>query len=327
MSDFLKFLWHRYIDAESRWYPFLGIYYLTYRCDFRCPYCADGANLPYHRKPEEAVAGAVALRILAAMRRHCHHLVITGGEPLMHVDVGEVLGGLPALRFKTVVLNTNGEDVVRHLPAIAAGVHQLVFSLDTLDESKADAWFGRGPGMLARILGNIKAAARHPGRRYQIVISAVATPNNIDDLFGVFDYAHRNGFGFAVCPQLQGVRPSERLRSSAAYRRLFDFLIARKAEGAAVFGSRLYLEHMRDLRDFRCHPSTLLSVSPNGKVFYPCLEIGHSAGNMLDGADLHSLRVAAQLAFGPPPVCRAQCHSACGLGLSLLIERPLSAIG
>jgi MoaA/NifB/PqqE/SkfB family radical SAM enzyme len=327
VNSLLKFLYHRVIDGASRWYPFLGIYYLTYRCGFRCPYCADGANQPYYDKPEEHVPGDTALRILAGMRRHCKHLVITGGEPLEHEDVGSVLNGLPALGYKTVALNTNGDEVSHYLPAIAAGVHRLVFSLDTLDAVKADAWFGRGPGTLQRILENIEAAANYPGRSYEIVISAVVTPNNIEDLYDVFDYASSRGFVLAVCPELQGVRAPEKLLRSEEYRQLIDFLIARKEKGAAVFGSRLYLEHMRDFRDFRCHPFTLLTVSPRGEIYYPCLELGHRAANILEQPDLHGLRVAAQGAFGAPPACRSQCHSACSLGFSLMIEKPLSMIG
>jgi MoaA/NifB/PqqE/SkfB family radical SAM enzyme len=327
VRSFLKFLYHRYLDGESRWYPFLGVYYLTYQCDFRCPYCADGANQAYYNKPQETVSGATTLQILTRMQRHCEHLVITGGEPLVHADIDAVLTGLPALRFKTVALNTNGDEVIPHLSAIASGVDKLVFSLDTLNPAKADAWFGRGPGKLAHILENIDAAARYPERDYEIVISAVATPNNIEDLYEVFTYANARGFVLAVCPQLQGVRPAEKLRDNDAYRRLFDFLIAQKAKGAAVFGSRLYLEHMRDFRDFCCHPFTLLTVSPNGQIHYPCLELGHPAANILECSDLHALRMAARKTFGPPPACRSQCHSACSLGFSLMIEQPLSVIG
>jgi MoaA/NifB/PqqE/SkfB family radical SAM enzyme len=243
------------------------------------------------------------------------------------VDVGTVLEGLPALGYKTVALNTNGDEVARFLPAIASSVHRLVFSLDTLNADKADAWFGRGSGTLQRILENIETAASYPGRSYEIVISAVVTPNNIEDLYDVFEYARSRGFVLAVCPELQGVRAPEELRQSEEYRGLFDFLIGQKKKGASIFGSRLYLEHMRDFRDFRCHPFTLLTVSPRGEIYYPCLEIGHRAANILEQPDLHGRRVAAQGAFGAPPACRSQCHSACSLGFSLMIEKPLSMIG
>jgi hypothetical protein len=61
-------------------------------------------------------------------------------------------------------------------------------------------------------------------------------------------------------------------------------------------------------------------------VFYPCLEIGKVAGNLLEDADLHKLRAEGIRRHGPEPTCGNQCHSACALGLSLILDRPLTAI-
>ncbi|HPT48625.1 MAG TPA: radical SAM protein [Accumulibacter sp.] len=340
MNSFFKYLYHRCVDGESRWYPLLAIYYLTYRCTFRCPYCSNGANQPYHRLPVKAVDAATALEILRRIRRHSEHLVITGGEPLEHADVGEVLRRLPALKFKTVAFTTNGHDLDRHLPEIAAAIDTLVVSLDTLEVRKADAWFGQGDGALTKILTNIEAAAAYRHRRYEIVISAVATPNNIPDLHAVHRYAQERGFQLAVCPELQGVKAPERLRHHPDYKAFFNFLVDEKKRGQAIFGSTLYLEHMRDFRAFRCHPFAMLAVDPRGEIFFPCLEIGQMAGNILDHDDLHAVRRAAHknrvlpAGFGTDndtgspnsgTDCRASCHSACALGFSLAIEHPWSA--
>lgn len=324
MNSAAKFLYHRLIDRDSRWYPLLGIYYLSYRCSFRCPYCSNGFDQPYHQLPEAAASAHSTLQILARIRQHCEHLVITGGEPLEHPEAGQVLAGLAALKFKSVALNTNGDALPAFLPLIARHVDTLIVSLDTLDARKADAWFGKGPGTLQRILANLEAAASYPGRRYAITISTVATPNNIADLYEVYAYAKASGFVFAVCPELQGIRPPRKLRQSDEYRTLFDFLIAEKRQHQRIFGSRQYLEHMRDFRSFRCHPFALLVVSPQGKVFYPCLELGHEAGDLLAEPDLHTLRRRARQTFGPQPACADCCHSACALGLSLAIEHPLT---
>lgn len=342
MNSFFKYLYHRCVDGESRWYPLLAVYYLTYRCKFRCPYCSNGANQPYHRLPDNAVDADTALEILRRIRRHSEHLVITGGEPLEHAGVGEVLRRLPALKFKTIAFTTNGYALDRHVPEIAAAIDTLVVSLDTLDVRKADAWFGQGDGALTKILANIEAAAAYRNRRYEIIISAVATPNNIPDLYAVHRYAQARGFQLAVCPELQGVKAPEKLRLSPKYKTFFNFLLSEKKRGQAIFGSMLYLEHMRDFRAFRCHPFALLAVDPRGKIFYPCLEIGQAAGNILDHDDLHAVRRAARRHAVLPAAfasncdthcvrnsgtdCTANCHSACALGFSLAIGRPWSAV-
>jgi MoaA/NifB/PqqE/SkfB family radical SAM enzyme len=317
-----KFIRHKWLNSGKCWQPFVGIYYLTYACDFRCPYCANGVGIPYHRLPNSAVRGSRALRVLGRIRRHVDHLVLTGGEPLLHPDAPAVIGRLARLRFDSVTLTTNGERIDVCLPEIAANVTTLVVSLDSLDARKADVWYGKGRGMLERILDNIERAAQFPGRRYEILISAVATPNNIEDLQEVYAFARRRGFWFAATPELHGVKLPEKLRHDPDYRKFFAFLRREKERGGRIFGSRQYLDHMGQFRYFRCRPLTTLTVDPGGGVFYPCLERSHCAGNLLED-DLDTLRHRAEHDSGLTTDCTNACHSACALGLSLLINRPL----
>ncbi|MEW6363904.1 MAG: radical SAM protein [Acidobacteriota bacterium] len=316
---------HLVAGRPDGWYPLLGVYYLTYACDMRCTYCSDGSGIPYYRLPDEPVSGAGATEIMRTMRRWTDYLVITGGEPLRHPDFVDVLSGLPALRFDGVVLTTNGCDVAPYLQLINASVRYLVFSLDTLNEDRAGHIYGRRH-VLDRILSNIESAASVPERRYEIIISAVATPDNLEDLPELYQYCRRRGFRFALCPQLLGVKPHPALRDNPGYRRVFDMLISEKRRGGRIHGSVPYLEHMRDLQQFSCRPSTVLAVSPAGNVFYPCLEIGHAAGSLADEPDIHTIRRQARERFGEEPRCDNRCHSACALGFSLLLNRPWSIV-
>jgi MoaA/NifB/PqqE/SkfB family radical SAM enzyme len=321
-----NYLRHLLAGRPRGWWPLLSVYYLTYACDFRCPFCSDGAQNPYYTLKSKQLSGRGVLDLLKTVRRYCDHLVLTGGEPLKHPDVDEVLDGLPGVGFDGVVFTTNGFDLSRHLPAVARSVQWLVVSLETLQEDKADRWFGVGPGALRRILGNLEEAAALPGRRFEVVISSVATPDNLEDLHGVYDYCRQRGFTFALCPQLQGVKPHPALAGSEAYRRLYDRLIEGKRRGDAVNGTRCYLEHMRDLRKFDCRQSTVLAVAPSGDVFYPCLELGQVAGNLVETPDLHALRAEGLRRFGPEPACDNRCHSACALGFSLALNFPWTMV-
>jgi MoaA/NifB/PqqE/SkfB family radical SAM enzyme len=312
------------------WHPLLALYYLTYACEFRCPYCSDGAGTPYHALRSPILRGPDLDAVLARIRRHCDHLVVTGGEPTRHPEFSEFLRLLPRHRFASVTLTTIGDDLGQYLDDLAGAIRYLVFSVDTMDSVKGDAWLGRGPGHHAAILASIEAARAHPRRRYEIIISSVATPDNLPDLFDVFRFAAERGFRHAVCPVLRGVKPDPALATDPRYRALFDFLIAQKRRGLPVNGTLAYLRGMRDLEPFRCRPSTVLAVSPSGDVFYPCLEIGKVAGNLLVEADLHKLRAEGLRQHGPEPTCGNQCHSACALGFALLLDRPwttLSEVG
>lgn len=324
MNAVRSFLHHLLIDSPRQWHPLLGVFYLTYRCNFRCPYCSDGAGRPYYALPSSILPAPKVLQLLKAIRRHCDYVVITGGEPLLHPEFAAVMQGLPALNFKGVILTTNGYQLDAFVDVIAPAVQHLVISLDTLEPEKADAWFGVGPGALQRVLENLERAARHPRRQFQIDISSVVMPGNIEDLYEVYRFARQRGFKFAACPQLAGVKAHPALGGDPRYRRFYDFLISEKRRGAQIQGTVDYLEHMRDLRKFQCHPFTMLVVSPTGEVFYPCLEIGHFAGNLLEEDNLHRIRRNGLLRFGPQPDCDTRCHSACALGFARLLENPAS---
>jgi MoaA/NifB/PqqE/SkfB family radical SAM enzyme len=300
----------------------LAVYYLTYACRFRCPYCSDGNGTPYPELRERILDATSAVKLLSHVRKYSDYLVLTGGEPLQHPELAEVLSGVGRLGFDGVILTTNGDGLDRVAAEVNESVHHLVFSLDTLDAARADACFGVGPGALGRILSQIDTAAKLPRRRYDIVISSVVTPTGIADLYAVYEYCKERRYLFAACPQLLGKVAHPDLSQSDDYRRFFEYLIREKKNGARVNGTVEYLEHMRDLRKFDCVPSSVLSVSPSGNVFYPCLEIANVAGNLLEEPDLNRLRRRASQEFGPEPRCGTQCHSACALSFSLLLNQP-----
>ena len=325
MNAACSYLSHLLRPRSNSWRPILSVYYLTYACDFRCPYCSDGSGTPYFRLRSPVLPADKVLDLFGVIRRHCEYLVITGGEPLQHPAYAEILNRLPALRFRGVILTTNGYHLDQALPAVASSVTELVVSLQTMDSAKADIEYGRA-GAHERILENIARAASHPGRKYQIVISSVATPDNLADMRDVYQFARDRGFRLAVCPQLVGVKAHHRLENNPEYREFFDFLIAAKQQGARIQGTVDYLEYLRDLKKFSCRPFTMLVVGPTGEVFYPCLELGQPAGNLLDEPDLRRLRRSACERFGPQPDCGTQCHSACALGFARILANPLSIL-
>lgn len=326
MNATRSFLYHLLVDSPRRWHPILGVYYLTYACPFRCPHCSDGAGQPYYQLRSSVLPAAEALRLLARMRQHCEYLVITGGEPLQHPEIRQVIAGLQKLRFRGVTLTTNGHDLHLCLSEIVSSVRELVVSLQTLDSERADRWYGTGTGTHAQVLRNLDRAKEHAHRTCDIVISSVVTPENIEDLLDVFRYTQARGFRFAACPQLVGVKAHPAVTDNKEYRRFYDVLIAEKRRGARIHGTVDYLEFMRDLRKFSCRPFTMLVVSPSGEVFYPCLEIGHPVGNLLKEESLHRLRQDGRTRFGPQAECGTQCHSACALGFARLLARPTSLL-
>ncbi|HYG35172.1 MAG TPA: radical SAM protein, partial [Clostridia bacterium] len=316
-----SFLHHLWGDNPRKWYPLLSVYYLTYACRFRCSHCSDGSGEPYYRLKSEMLSGKKAVALLREIRRHSEYLVITGGEPLEHPDFAQIMEGVKPLKYRGVILTTNGYSIEPFLNSIATSVHHLVFSLQTLDSRKGDAGYGGRAGVHPKVLANIERAASYPGRKYEIIISSVVTPGNIPDLYEVYHFAQKRGFRLAACPQLMGVKAHPAFAANSNYREFFDFLIAEKRKGGLIQGTVDYLKYMRDLEKFSCRPFTMLIVSSLGDVFYPCLELGQFAGNLLDEPNLHRLRQKGFERHGPQPDCDTRCHSACALGFSRLLEK------
>lgn len=319
-----KYLRHKFIHDDAEWHPLAAVYYLTYRCEFRCSYCSDGNGVPYYRLAEKEVSAEHAVAILKRIRRYSDILILTGGEPLAYPHLEQVLQQLPALAFKEVVFTTNGFRLNEYLDAVAGAVTKLVISIDTMDSRKADALTGMPEGTLQTVLANLELAVKKESRTYDIYISSVATPDNLEDLREVYFFAEKNGCTFAVQPQLVGVKAHHALLNNMAYRNLYDFLIGKKRRGGKIYGSIRYLQYMRDIRQFSCSPFTMLVVTPSGEVFYPCLEIGNKTGNILDYDSLHELRKRGKKLFGPQPACDNRCQSACAVGIFISLHYPLS---
>lgn len=317
MHDALKYIAYKTGTSRGKWFPFLSVFYLTYACDFRCFYCSDGSGRPYHNLETPDSPAETVRQILRAIRRHSNHIVITGGEPMKYRDLLSVLEEMRALSFKTSVFTTNGYAIEHHLDALASSVTDIVISLDSIDRDTANRIYGCVDDRFSKVMDNIILAKERLGRASRITISSVACAETVGGLIDVYEFARENGFTFAAAPRLVGVISEQGLSDNETYRRFYNHLIAEKKKGRRIFGSVKYLEHMRDLSDFTCQPFTMLTVGPDGGVFYPCLEIGNIAGNILDADSLHALRSAGLRAFGPVPRCANQCHSACALGFGI----------
>jgi MoaA/NifB/PqqE/SkfB family radical SAM enzyme len=327
-SDTATFLWHTLGNAKKKrgWRPFIAILYLTYECELRCCYCSDGQGRPYHSLATEPLPPEEVSKLLSVIRKHCNYLVITGGEPLQYPNLKSLWPKIAALKFKQVILTTNGRHLIEHLPGIELAVTQLVISVDTLNPDHANHIVGLGPNIFEQIRENIEILHRLTSRRFEIVISTVLTPKYLQDAYEVYALCKERRWYFAACPQLVGVKAHRAFQHNAEYQEFFQFLISEKRKNRYIFGTRLYLEHMRDLRGFECRPFAMLVVSPLGEVYYPCLELGNKADRLLEQTDLRKLRKQAEKRFGPQPVCDTQCHSACALGFSTLLNHPFETL-
>ena len=92
-------------------------------CDFRCPFCHNAGLVT--RPAANAVAEEEILAYLKKRQGLLDGVVLTGGEPLMQADAGELLVKIRALGY-AVKLDTNGSYPDRLRELLSAGLVDYV---------------------------------------------------------------------------------------------------------------------------------------------------------------------------------------------------------
>ncbi len=128
---------------------------LTDRCDLACVYCRPHRHDGYleQRLDLEAWKAMIEGLVAAGVRR----VRLTGGEPLLHPFVVEVVRHLSTLGLEDLALTTNATRLARLAgPLREAGMRRVNVSLDSLDAERF-ARMTRG-GRLDQVLAGIEAA-------------------------------------------------------------------------------------------------------------------------------------------------------------------------
>jgi cyclic pyranopterin phosphate synthase len=143
-------------DGLGRRFHYLRLS-ITEVCNFRCAYCLpDGfkktAPLPFLSADEIGRLTRAFARLGVAKVR------LTGGEPTVRRDVGEIIGQVAATPgVSKVAMTTNGWNLRRHVGAWrATGLTNLNVSIDTLDPASFAALTGHD--RLRDVLAGVDAA-------------------------------------------------------------------------------------------------------------------------------------------------------------------------
>jgi len=150
---------------------------VTDRCDLRCRYCmAETMTFLPHRDLLQVDEIAALADIL--MARGVRRIRLTGGEPLVRRDIGEIvarLGGRLGSGLDELTMTTNGTQLPRFAERLAAaGVRRINVSLDSLDPDRFRHITRRGD--LAQVLEGVRAAAA-AGLKIKINMVALAGLN------------------------------------------------------------------------------------------------------------------------------------------------------
>jgi len=183
------------VDAFQRRITYLRLS-VTDRCDLRCTYCMPERMTFLPRKDVLSLEELYDLST-GFIARGVDKIRITGGEPLVRRDIGDLFtalgrhlvskggGGL-----RELTLTTNGTQLATHADTLAkAGVERVNISLDTLDHAKFAQLTRRDA--LPKVLEGI-AAAKEAGLK--VKLNAVALKGvNEDEIQDLIAWAHSGG--------------------------------------------------------------------------------------------------------------------------------------
>jgi radical SAM protein with 4Fe4S-binding SPASM domain len=275
-----------YPDAEGP--PLISAYVtITRECNLACPYCYQGlSNRRGRHMPIERIRELFAK--IAAVNPNCY-LILTGGEPLMHPDIGEIFDLIDASGFRLTIL-TNGMYIDAAMAERMSRLQRLdvvQISLDGMTEETSA--ISRGRGALAKIRAGIDRAI---AAKLPFVLAPTLHSGNLHEIAEMAEFAVANGGYIKPNNLRQFPKENEKMKPSAAAFRLRqlelserDLMgIARELDAGleARYGKeQVTALKMRYLRYAKCSVDdhnakglcgigwSLLDIDWNGDVF-PC---------------------------------------------------------
>lgn len=148
-----------FIDPFGRSITYLRIS-LTDRCNLRCVYCMPREGLQWQPRTDQLSAEEIVQVVATAAQGGVRRVRLTGGEPLVHPHIVEIVRLIASIpNIEEVSLTTNAMMLERLAQPLAdAGLGRVNVSLDSLDADKFKR-ITRG-GDLTRVWKGIVAAER-----------------------------------------------------------------------------------------------------------------------------------------------------------------------
>ena len=294
--------------------PLVASLLLTNRCNLDCAYCGragDGTN---------ELSAAQWTRLVDELADlGCLRLSVTGGEPLMRPDLGDILARARD-RGLSINLNTNGHLVERRLEVVRL-VQRVTISLDG-PAAVHDAV--RGPGSFDAVVHAAEIARRE---NLPVTFYTVLSRDNLEHLPEVLALARRFGarafFQPGTALGLDGCTPNPTAPDAGAYRAALDRLIEWKQQSQPVGNSIAALRYLRHWPD----PAPIVCL---GHLLFCRIE---TDGNLRicgrdevgERIDAVSLGLRAAIDKLPAPACTA-CWSAARVEFHLLARMNPGAI-
>jgi MoaA/NifB/PqqE/SkfB family radical SAM enzyme len=323
--------WIKLARQDRHLHPNVAIYYVTGQCNLNCMYCEDFGTRR-NAINENPVPIEEAKHILRVIRSGTDALFLTGGEPLTHPQIGELVAyAKSGLRFRELTLISNGLLIDSHIDLLPL-LDRLIISLDSTDPAAWSRMLGISASSAESILSNIESiAVLQKKLGFVLTVNAVISPESLPDVETLLGFCSKNRLLISFSPQSVNNWPRYELTTSCEYQTLISRLIALKKRGAPILGSLAYLKMLSHFEPYDCFPTLVPRIYPNGDLAYPCrpFEKGNNGQggrniNLLDFQEWEDAWGLAKRTFGQPPQNCHSCFQQCYAEPSLMQSRPLT---
>ena len=283
--------------------PLHLILFITNRCDLACEHCFLIAANELNDKSRRILT-LDEIRRLAPSVPDLTVLALTGGEPFLRKDYGDIVRAFAAAtRLRILSTVSNGVKAERIVPQLEPVLHDLdisVFLSLSLDGSEeAHDHIRRKPGAFARTLETLRRL-ESLRRRYpalSIGVNSTYTGGNFDDLMALYDVLEDVKPHFVNLNMMRGVdwtdRPpnldvDEYRRLNVRKNRLLNGRDGRSLLLSLVRAKDRVMTHLiaetceRNRSVNPCYAGRLMGViKDNGDVF-ACEQLSAPLGNLRD---------------------------------------------
>ncbi len=294
-------------------HPVLCNYYVTYRCNATCSFC------DIWERPSPYVTIDNARENFRDLKRLGVRVIdFTGGEPLLHRQLPELLAEAKQLGFITTV-TTNGLLYPKQAASLHGLVDMLHFSLDSPDADEHDK--GRGVRCFDKVMESI-AIAKTLGERPDILFTVFE--HNIDQIEAMYNrICQPNGLVLILNPVFSyNTVDTGGALSESALQQLTSW-----GKQPGVYLNDGFVQLRRDGGNHIDKPvcraaSTTVVISPQNELVLPCYHLGLK--NFPINGQLHDLyrsdEVQKLVALeGKLPACEG-CAINCYMQPSFAVE-------
>ncbi len=309
--------------------PRLAVYYVTMQCNLNCTYCEDFGSRRNHLVTS-APSLEDAKRILAVIRTGVDRLWLTGGEPLLHPQILDLLAyARDDLKFREVSLITNGTLLSQNLSLLPL-LDRLIISLDTMDPQALNT-VSVPECYVDTVIENVRVAAfLQKAHNFKLILNAVITPETLPGMDRLLAFCTEHRIQISFSPQSVNTMPRYELVVSPEYRSFIRKLIRLKKQGAPVLGSFSYFKMLLDETPYECYPTLVPRILPDGWLTYPCRPMekagGEQGGRAVNLLNVQTWEEAWKIAadmYGDVPTSCVSCFQQCYAEPSLMQRHPL----